>query len=52
MVPVNFHGEEIEPQIIEISSNSIPLKLYFRSKSSSLTVHQTHTPSILIIRNN
>jgi hypothetical protein len=52
IIPVNFDEEEIEPQIIEISSNSIPLKLHFRSKSSSLTVHQTHTPSILFIRNN
>jgi len=46
VIPVQVEEEgDIEPQIIEIESSSLPLQLNFRSQSSRLTVHQSHTPS-------
>lgn len=41
VIPYNTETEDIEPQVIEISSKPIPIRLNFRTFSSPLNIEQT-----------
>ena len=46
MSPVHFDRQtEKTPRMIEIVSDTMPLRLHFRSKSSAIVVSQSHDPS-------
>ena len=46
VIPYKEENPIVEPQIIEITSKPIPLKLHFKTHSSQLTVHQSLHSSI------
>jgi len=40
---VDIPYEDIEPQIIEVEGGNLPLEIHFKSSSSRIKVHQTHS---------
>ena len=44
--PVASHSEPIQPQIIEVPAEELPVHVHFKSVSSRVLVQQTHIPGI------
>ena len=44
--PVNIPSEPVQPQVIEVGSEDLPVTVHFKSQSSRVLIQQTHIPGI------